>query len=281
MRLIHAQEIIDPVKQICISSNYILDEGTLRILKSSRNKESSDMGRYVLEEILDNAEIASQESMPLCQDTGVSVFFVKWGQECVLEGMSLQEVLNEAVRQAYQEGFLRKSLLRDPIFDRSNTGDNTPALIHLEQVSGDKVEITFLAKGSGADNCSQLTMLKPSDGLEGVKGFILKVCREAGASSCPPWILGIGIGGTFDTVAGLAKKAIVRDIGVPHKDPNYAKLEEEILDEVNLLGVGPQGLGGNISALAVLIEAKPCHASSLPVAVNIQCHSNRKGMVVI
>jgi len=234
--------MITEIKKLILSANYYLDKRTVSSLKISLKSEKSDTGLFVLNEILENADIASKEKMPLCQDTGVSIFFVKWGQNCVLEGnQSLQEVLDECVRQAYQEGYLRKSILKDPIFDRTNTGDNTPAIIHLEMVTGDKVTIQFLAKGAGADNCSQVTMLTPADGLEGVKSFVLKVCKEAGASSCPPWILGIGVGGTFDSVGSLAKEAILRDLDSTHKDPNYAKLEQDILADVNKLGIGPQG----------------------------------------
>lgn len=235
----------------------------------------------MLGEILENADIASKDEMPLCQDTGTSCFFVKWGQECLLKGASLQETFDEAVRQAYTEGYLRKSILKDPLFDRSNTGDNTPAYVHLEMVPGDKVEIEFLAKGSGCDNMSQMAMLKPSDGLDGVKKYVMKVCEEAGASSCPPWVIGIGVGGTFDTVTAMAKKAILRDIGSQHKNAKYEALEEELCERINALGIGPQGLGGKVTALAVFIESAPVHAASLPIAVCIQCHSNRKGRVVI
>lgn len=279
MRSISPQSIISALKPAIISACTELNENMLKHLKEAGITESSERGKYVINEILDNAEIASTESMPLCQDTGVSIFFVKWGQDCVLEDMSLQETLDDAVRQAYTEGYLRKSILRDPIFDRSNTGDNTPSVIHLESVPGDKVEISFLPKGAGADNCSQVAMLKPSDGLEGITEFILKVCKEAGASSCPPWILGVGVGATFDSVAGLAKHAILRPVGSHHENEDYEGLEKKLLGEVNQLGIGPQGLGGNVTALALHIESRPCHAASLPVAVNIQCHSNRRAHV--
>lgn len=279
MRTILAETIIEAVKEGCLKANFELDAKTHQTLKDMKSVEKSESGLFVLDEILDNAEIAADEKMPLCQDTGVSIFFVKMGVDCHLQGGTIHEILDEAVRQAYSEGYLRKSILKDPIYDRSNTGDNTPAVIHLEQVPGEVLEIEFLAKGAGADNCSQVAMLKPSDGLNGIKDFVLKVCEEAGASSCPPWILGIGIGGTFDSVAGLAKHAILRDIGSEHKDPQYRNLEHEIKDAVNATGIGPQGLGGKVTALAVHIESRPCHAASLPIAVNIQCHSNRKAMI--
>jgi fumarate hydratase subunit alpha len=281
LKTLSSQTIIDTLKPAIIKACTELNENMLKHLKEAGITETSERGKYVISEILDNAEIASEESMPLCQDTGVSIFFVKWGQDCHLEGMSLQETLDETVRQAYSEGYLRKSILKDPIFDRSNTGDNTPAILHLESVPGDQVEISFLPKGAGADNCSQVAMLKPSDGLEGIKEFILKVCKEAGASSCPPWILGVGIGGTFDSVAGQAKHAILRPVGSHHEDSNYEKLEIELLEAVNQLGIGPQGLGGKVTALALHIEARACHAASLPIAVNIQCHSNRRAHVQI
>jgi len=281
MRKITPQDIISPVKSMILTSNFELDQGTLAELKLAKESESSDMGDYVLGEILNNAALAKNKKMPLCQDTGVSVFFVKWGNECLMEESTIQDVLDEAVREAYQEGFLRKSMVSEPVFDRVNTGDNTPAILHLEMVRGDQIEIQFLAKGSGADNCSQITMLRPVDGHQGVIDFVLKVCQEAGASSCPPWIIGIGIGGSYDTVAGIAKEALLRDIKSKNSDPKYAELEENIFQQLNTSGIGPQGLGGKTSALACLIETKPCHSSSLPVAVNIQCHSNRKGKITV
>ena len=281
MRVLSADEIIEKVKTAILQANYVLDEETLKALRASQQDETSDMGLYVLDEVLDNARFAEEKSMPLCQDTGVSVFFVKWGSQCVLDTGSIQTVLNEAVREAYQEGYLRKSILKDPLFDRSNTGDNTPAYVHLEQMEGEEVIIEFLAKGAGADNCSRLAMLKPADGLQGVKDFVLKVCREAGADSCPPWIIGVGVGGTFDTVTGLAKHALLRTIGSRHEDQSYADLEQELFESLNELGIGPQGLGGKTTALACFIEANSCHAASLPVAVNIQCHSNRKFKVSV
>lgn len=281
MRSISSNTIISALKPLILQANFVLDPHTLDALDKAQSRERSKTGLYVLGEIIDNAGIARREEMPLCQDTGTSCFFVKWGQECVLEGASLQHTFDEAVRQAYQEGFLRKSILRDPLFDRKNTGDNTPAYVHLEMVPGKTVEIEFLAKGSGCDNMSQMIMLKPSDGIEGVKKYVLKVCEEAGASSCPPWVIGIGVGGTFDTVTMLSKKAILREIGSRHKNLKYEALEEELLEEINALGIGPQGLGGKVTALAVFIESSPVHAASLPVAVCIQCHSNRKARVVI
>lgn len=281
MRVVAPQTIIDKVKKAIIQANYVLDEETLKTLQASKNKEDSEMALYVLDEVLDNARIAQEQKMPLCQDTGVSVFFVKWGSQCVLEKGTIQSVLDEAVREAYQEGYLRKSILKDPLFDRKNTGDNTPAFVHLEQVEGESIEIEFLAKGAGADNCSRMAMLKPADGLQGVKDFVLKVCREAGADSCPPWIIGVGVGGTFDTVTSLAKHALLRTIGSRHENQSYADLEQVLYESINALGVGPQGLGGKVSALAVFIESNSCHAASLPVAVNIQCHSNRKFQIVI
>lgn len=281
MKILRSEDIIEALKPEIIKACTVLNENMLAHLKEAGISESSERGQYVINEILDNAEIAAEESMPLCQDTGVSIFFVEWGQDCLLEGLSMQHTFDEAVRLAYEEGYLRKSILRDPIFDRSNTGDNTPAVLHLEMVPGDQVKISFLPKGAGADNTSQVGMLKPSDGLEGIEAFILKVCREAGASSCPPWILGVGIGGTFDSVAGLAKHALLRPVGSRHDNPDYEHLEEDLLEKVNQLGIGPQGLGGNVTALDLHIESRPCHAASLPVAVNIQCHSNRRAVITL
>ena len=277
-----------------LQANFVLDQKTKEALEKAKHHEPSPMGLHVLEEIGENAKLAKEEKMPLCQDTGTSIFMVKWGQECILEQnpnanppeagqnpITIQSIFDEAVRQSHQEGYLRKSVLRDPVFDRKNTGDNTPAFIHLEMAPGNTVEIHYMAKGAGCENGGQMVTLNPSNGLTGIKKFVLKVGEEAGASSCPPWILGIGVGGTFDSVSALAKKALFRDIGSEHTHPKYTALEKEILDQVNHLGIGPQGLGGKTTALAVFIEAFPCHAASLPVAVNIQCHSNRKGRVVI
>lgn len=280
MRKISASVLIEKVKTAIIDSNSFLDSNTLAALKESKGIEKSEMGLYVLDEILENAEVASGDRMPLCQDTGVSVFFVKWGNQCFMEEMSIQQALDQAVRKAYHEGYLRKSILRDPLFERTNTGDNTPAFIHLEQVEGDQLSIDFLAKGAGADNASRMTMLMPSDGLEGVERYIMSVCEQAGADSCPPWIVGIGVGGTFDTVGALAKHSLLRSVGSKHALPEYAALEEKLLKQINDLGIGPQGLGGRVTALACFVEASPCHAASLPVAVNIQCHSNRKARIV-
>lgn len=280
MRAISASVLIEKVKTAIIDSNYFLDSDTLEALKASKQLEKSDMGLYVLDEILENANVARSDRMPLCQDTGVSVFFVRWGNQCVMEEMSIQEALDEAVREAYKEGYLRRSLLKDPLFERTNTGDNTPAFIHLQQVDGDQVSVEFLAKGAGADNASRMTMLMPSDGLDGVERFIMSVCEQAGADSCPPWIVGIGVGGTFDTVGALAKHALLRAIGSHHSHPDYAAMELRLLERINALGIGPQGLGGRVTALACFIESMPCHAASLPVAVNIQCHSNRKANIV-
>lgn len=275
MRVISFLDLVEKVKNACIKANYVLDEKSLAKIQESRSMEKSDVGLFVLDEILDNADIARAKEMPLCQDTGVSIFFVRWGSTCVLDHGNIQEALNEAVRQSYNEGYLRKSILKDPLFDRSNTGDNTPAIVHLEQMEGDNLEIEFLAKGAGADNCSRLAMLQPDDGPEGVMNFVLQVCREAGADSCPPWIIGVGVGGTFDSVATMAKHALLREIGSKNPDKSYQKLEDDLLLEINKLGIGPQGLGGSVTALACFVNSNSCHAASLPVAVNMQCHSNR------
>lgn len=281
MRIIKPEQIIEPLVEHIQTAHFQLPDLMLEKLKKAKQQEKTDIGQYVLGEILDNADIAQDELMPLCQDTGVSIFFVEWGQNCILEDMTLQEVIDEAVRRAYKEGYLRKSILNDPLFDRSNTGDNTPAVIHTELVAGDSITLHFLPKGAGADNCSRVAMLTPADGLEGVTDFVLTVCKEAGASSCPPWILGVGVGGTFDTVASLAKHALIRPLDQKHPQKEYAFLEEQLYKSVNALGIGPQGLGGEATALAVHIESRPCHAASLPVAVNIQCHSNRQAHLTI
>ena len=280
MRVIQSSELLPQLVDLCTRVNQVLSDDVKEHLLLSKDLEDSEMGNYVFDEIIDNASCAESNHLPLCQDTGASIFFVQWGQECVLEGSSLQDLFNEAVRLAYTNSYYRKSIVSDPLFDRKNTEDNTPAFIHLESVPGDRVCVTFLPKGAGADTCSQYKMLYPSHGIEGVKEFVLKVCKEAGASSCPPWVIGVGIGGTFDTVASYAKHALLRELGSEHPDERYQVLEKNLKDEINALGIGPQGLGGTVSALAVHIKARPCHAATLPVAVNIQCHSHRKGSIV-
>ena len=280
MRQIEAEAISDLVAEMCREANVFLGEDVVLALERALAREESPAGRDVLEQLLENVEIARSERIPICQDTGFAVFFVEWGQEVLLTGGSLEQAINEGVRTGYREGYLRKSIVADPL-ERVNTGDNTPAVIHTFLVPGDKVRITFAPKGGGSENMSALGMLKPSDGVEGVIDFVVSRIREAGPNPCPPIIVGVGLGGTFEKVALLAKKALLRPLGRPHPVPLYADLEQRILDKINNLGIGPQGFGGRITALAVHIETFPAHIASLPVAVNINCHAARHASRVI
>ena len=275
MREIHVNEIIDKVKNLVMDSEYKLPEDFIQAIKIAKEKEESPLGKEILDEILKNAEVAEKEQVAYCQDTGYPVFFVEVGQDVKIVGGSLREAINEGVRRATKEGYLRASLAYDPIFDRKNTGDNTPALIYFDIVPGDKINIKFAAKGGGSENQSKQAMLKPADGLEGVKKFILQSIANAGPNACPPFTVGVGIGGTFDYSAVLAKKSLFRHIGERHPDQRIAKLEEELIELANQLGVGPLGFGGTTTVVDVKIEIAPCHIASLPVAVNIQCHAAR------
>lgn len=275
MREITFEQIVKAVKDMVIDAEYRLPEDFVQAVKISVEKEESPLGREILQEILKNAEVAEKEQVAYCQDTGYPVFFVEVGQDIRVVGGSLRDAINEGVRQATKEGYLRASLSYDPIFDRKNTGDNTPALIYFDIVPGDKIKIKFAAKGGGSENQSKQAMLKPADGLEGVKKFVLQSIANAGPNACPPFTVGVGIGGTFDYSAVLAKKALFRHIGERHPDPRIAKLEEELKELANQLGVGPLGFGGTTTVIDVMIEIAPCHIASLPVAVNIQCHAAR------
>ncbi|MEJ5172593.1 MAG: fumarate hydratase [Hydrogenothermaceae bacterium] len=275
MREIHYNDIVKAVKEMVMDAEYKLPEDFIQAIKLSVNREESPLGREILQEIIQNAEVAEKEQVAYCQDTGYPVFFVEVGQDVRVVGGSLRDAINEGVRQATKEGYLRASLAYDPLFDRKNTGDNTPALIYFDIVPGDKIKIMFAAKGGGSENQSKQAMLKPADGIEGVKKFILQSIANAGPNACPPFTVGVGIGGTFDYSAVLAKKALFRHIGERHPDPRIAKLEEELLELANQLGVGPLGFGGTTTAIDIKIEIAPCHIASLPVAVNIQCHAAR------
>lgn len=279
MRIISENQIFNEIKKIIIDAAFQLSEDVKKELEKAKENEKSEIGKSIIEELLENAEIASKEQLPLCQDTGFAVFFVEIGEEVHIEG-SLNKAINEAVRQAYKEAYLRKSIVNDPL-RRVNTGDNTPAIIHIDYVEGDKLKIMFSAKGGGSENMSRIGMLKPADGIEGVKNFIIETAKLAGPNACPPIIVGVGIGGTFEKAALLAKKAIFRELNQPNPDPFYADMEKELLEKINKLGIGPQGLGGITTALGVHINAYPCHIASLPVAVNIQCHSSRHRMLII
>ncbi|GAB6062456.1 fumarate hydratase [Deferrisoma palaeochoriense] len=274
MRDVPVQAITETVRRLCVEANTRLGDDVVRAFERFRDAEESPTGRDVLEQLLENARIARDEGLPLCQDTGFAVVFVELGQDVHLVGGDLYEAVNEGVRRGYEEGYLRKSIVADPL-RRKNTGDNTPAVVHVRIVPGDRVRITFAPKGGGSENMSGIAMLKPADGVEGVKRFVVERVREAGPNPCPPTIVGVGIGGTFEVAALLAKRALLRPVGEPNPDPFYADLERELLGRINALGIGPAGLGGTTTSLAVHIEAHPCHIASLPVAVNIQCHSAR------
>jgi len=278
---VHVSEITEAVKELTIKANYEIPQETLELFKEALEREESSLGREVLQQILENAQIALKEQMPYCQDTGVTVVFLEIGQEVVIEGGSLEEAVNEGVRRATKEGYLRASMVWDPLFERKNTGDNTPAVIHTEVIPGDRVKITVAPKGAGSENTSRLAMLKPADGWEGARKFILETVRLAGPNACPPLTVGVGIGGNFEYCAYLAKKALLRPHGQRHTDPLIAKLEEELIQDINKLGLGPMGFGGTVTAVDVKVEMYPCHIASLPVAVNIQCHASRHAEKVI
>ncbi|MFC1475669.1 fumarate hydratase [Candidatus Zixiibacteriota bacterium] len=280
MKEIATDQIIKTVAELCMSANYDLGEDVQAALQAAQKTETSPVGHGILEQILQNAEIARSESVPICQDTGYAVFFVEIGQDVRITGGGLRAAINEGVRQGYEEGYLRKSILGDPI-KRVNTKDNTPALIHFDVVEGDQLKIIIAPKGGGAENMSEVRMLKPSDGAEGVKNFVVERVKKSGGNPCPPVVVGVGIGGTFEGSAILAKKALLRELGSHNPDPFYAAMEDELLERVNNIGSGPQGLGGNTTALGVLIETAPCHIASLPAAVNMQCHAARHKSAVL
>lgn len=280
VREIEAAKITDTVKRLCIQANVILPEDVKNCIIKRKSEENWAPAREILDRIEENFELAAAENVPICQDTGVACVFLEIGQEVHIAGGDITQAVNEGVRQGYAEGYLRKSVVRDPL-DRVNTGDNTPAMIYYDIVPGDKIKITVAPKGFGSENMSQIKMLRPSDGFEGVKAFVLKAVEEAGPNPCPPIIVGVGIGGTFDKAALLAKKALLRETGTPSADPLYAKLEEELLEKINALGIGPQGFGGKTTALAVAVEHYPTHIAGLPVAVNINCHVARHKTEVI
>ena len=273
MREISAARITDVVARLCVEANNHLPQDVKDCIRCSYEQESWGQAREILERIMENYEIADREDCPVCQDTGVACVFVKLGQEVHIDG-NLNEAIHEGVRRGYRDGYLRKSVVRDPL-DRVNTGDNTPAMIYFDIVPGDVCEITVAPKGFGSENMSQIKMLKPSDGEQGVKDFVVKVVEEAGPNPCPPIVVGVGVGGTFDKAAFLAKKALMRHAGQPNPNPYYAAMEQELLERINALGIGPQGFGGKTTALAVHIEQFPTHIAGLPVAVNINCHVTR------
>ncbi len=274
MREVKAARITEEVARLCMEANFELEDDIQKALEKAYAGEESEAGREVLRQILENSGIARSEKMPICQDTGLAVIFVELGQEVHITGGGFEDAVNQGVRKGYTDGYLRKSSLADPVRG-GNTGDNTPAVIHLTLVPGDALKLWVVPKGGGSENMSRVAMMKPADGVEGIKKFVVDNIRAAGGNPCPPIIIGIGIGGTFERCAFLAKKALLREIGSAHGDPFYAALEKEILGLVNDTGVGPMGLGGRTTALAVHIEAAPRHIASFPVAMNVNCHAAR------
>ncbi|WP_195953337.1 fumarate hydratase [Clostridium saudiense] len=274
MREIHISKIIDTVKELCIEANYYLSNDVKRALCNAKENETWPLAENILDQIILNSDIAKNENMPICQDTGMACIFIDIGQDVHIVGGLLDDAINEGVRRGYEEGFLRKSVVKDPI-NRINTKDNTPAITYYNMVAGDKIKITVAPKGFGSENMSRIKMLKPSDGLQGVKDFIIETVKFAGPNPCPPIVIGVGIGGTFDKAAYLAKKALIRPLDKRNEDKFYSDLEEELLDTINKLGIGPQGFGGKTTALGLNIETYPTHIAGLPVAVNINCHATR------
>ncbi|KGM97609.1 fumarate hydratase [Clostridium botulinum D str. CCUG 7971] len=279
MREISSEEITFAIKQIAIKANCILSDDVMNALKERYEMEESKVGKEILSQILDNDKIAAEEKIPICQDTGVAVVFVELGQEVHVNG-DISEAIHEGVRQGYKEGYLRKSIVENPLY-RKNTNDNTPAVIHIKLVPGDKIKLTIAPKGGGSENMSKIKMLKPLEGEEGVKKFILKVISEAGGNPCPPIVVGVGIGGTFEKAALMAKEALLRPLNDHNEDPRIANLEDELLNDINKLGIGPMGLGGRTTSLGVKINTHPCHIASLPVAVNINCHAARHETIIL
>ncbi|MDE5864750.1 MAG: fumarate hydratase [Lachnospiraceae bacterium] len=274
MRTIHTDEIIRHVKEMCIEANLHLSEDMAASMKAAKESETGELGRQILGQLLENMEIAAKEEIPICQDTGMAVFFVKLGQDLHIEGMNLTDAINEGVRQGYKDGYLRKSVVGDPLL-RENTKDNTPAIIHYDIVPGDKLEILIAPKGFGSENMSRVFMLKPADGEEGVKEAVLQAVMDAGPNACPPVVVGVGIGGDFEKAAIMAKKALTRNVQEGSKLPHIREMEIELLEKINSSGIGPGGLGGRTTAIAVNIETYATHIAGLPVAVNMCCHVNR------
>ena len=280
MREIHASVITDAVKKLCVEANYELEPDMLRAFDRALGTERSPAGKQVLQMLKENAELARTQKIPYCQDTGFVVCFVELGQDVHIAGGLLGDAINEGVRQGYTEGYLRASIVKSP-FDRKNTGDNTPAVVHVEVVPGPQLKIMLMAKGGGCENRSKYKMLTPADGMEGAKEWILECIRTAGPDACPPLIAGVGIGGTFEQAAILSKKALFRELGSPNPDPAIDAVEKEVLERANRLGIGPQGYGGDTTALGIHILTYPCHITSLPVAVTIECHAHRHKEAVL
>ena len=279
MRTITARQISDTVAELCIRANKELPEDIIRAMQAAREKEPWPLAQSTLDVLRENIRAAAERDLPVCQDTGLACVFVRLGQDVHIEG-DFNDAVNEGVRRGYAEGYLRKSVVSDPL-RRVNTGDNSPAAITVELVPGDELKLTVVPKGFGSENMSRLAMLKPADGLDGVKRFVVETVKAAGSNPCPPIVVGVGIGGTFDKAAALAKHALLRPIDQPHADPYYAALEKELLEEINALGTGPQGFGGRTTALGLNIETMPTHVAGLPVAVNISCHVTRRASAVL
>ncbi len=275
MNKVKSVKIKDKVKELFLKANYHINQDLMKLLQQAQKKETSPIGKYVLNMIVENDKIASREEVPICQDTGLAVIFVEVGQEVRLIDGDFVEAINQGVKEAYQEGYLRKSVVDDPVFERKNTKTNTPAIIYTDIAPGDKIKLLVMPKGFGSENMSTIAMLKPADGEKGIVDFVVDTVKKAGPNPCPPTIIGVGIGGTIDKAMLIAKKAIVRKIGQSNKNPKYAALEKEILNKINNLGIGPAGLGGNITSLAVHIDYLPTHIAGLPVAVNVCCHAAR------
>ncbi len=281
MREIDAAEVTRVVRELCMQICYTVPPEMVELVKRAREKEESPLGRQVLDLLIRNQELAAEGEYPYCQDTGYTVIFLDLGQDVHVTGADLYDAVNEGVRQGYKDGYLRGSIVRDPLFDRRNTGDNTPAFIHTQVVPGDQIRIQVDAKGAGSENMAKHAMLKPSDGLEGVKLFVLQAVADSGPNACPPGIIGVGVGGDFEMSAVIAKRALMRKVGQPNPDPMIAELESELYEKCNALGLGPEALGGTQTVLAVHVETMATHIASLPVAVNIECHAHRTGTKVI
>lgn len=280
IRTIQVQELTKNIREMCIEANHFLSPDMKQALKQAVETEESPLGKQILNQLQENLQIAGDEMIPICQDTGMAVIFLEIGQDVHFEGGDLTEAVNEGVRQGYVEGFLRKSVVKDPLI-RDNTKDNTPAILHVEMVPGDQVKITVAPKGFGSENMSRVFMLKPAEGIEGVKNAILTAVKDAGPNACPPMVVGVGIGGTFEKCALMAKKALTREVGQHSEIPYVKELEEEMLYKINGLGIGPGGLGGRMTALAVNINTYPTHIAGLPVAINICCHVNRHSVRIL
>jgi fumarate hydratase subunit alpha len=281
MKDIHVATIIPVIKRLCMEANYDIGDDVIAKIQEFAEQEESPVAKDILAILLENYRLAAHERMPICQDTGMAMVFVELGQDVHIVGGDLYTAIHEGVRQGYREGYLRNSMVTDPVIVRKNTNDNTPALIHTEIVPGEAMMLTVMPKGGGAENMSEIKMLKPADGIEGVKEFVVDRVRRSGGNPCPPVIVGVGLGGSFEYSALLAKKALLRPLTVKNPDPVYAAVEQELLERINRLGIGPQGLGGRTTALAVLMLHNPCHIASMPVAVNIECHAHRHKSAII